>query len=178
MYSSTQKNGFTLTELLVVMSIVAILLVIAGPNLSDYNANNRINGATQEFQNIIQLARTEAITGNVTVNIDSANGDDWSGDISICTVNVITTSCTESGATLIKTYNLGTNKVAINSNSTGDPLISFNSQGRLAEAPGSTVTLAFCDARPDGNRDYRLIIITPTGRSRVSDLGGGTCTPA
>ena len=53
--------GFTLIELMVTVSIIAILAVITAPNLQSYIQNNRINTASQNLLSTLQTARSEAM---------------------------------------------------------------------------------------------------------------------
>ena len=59
------QRGFTLLELLVVISVLAILVGIGVPGLRELLLNNRQAGAVNELVAALQLARSEAITRNV-----------------------------------------------------------------------------------------------------------------
>ena len=173
-------QGFTLIELLVVIAIVAILATIATPSFVDMNKNSRLNGAAREFVSIIQLARSEAISRNSIVNLyNTGTADDWSLNIHLCEAANATTTCVSNTDDFINAYSIGdltndgTNNNDVDINSSGAEFISFNASGRLNGSTG--ITLAFCDKRTDGNRDFQLLAISATGRPSVSDLGGGAC---
>jgi type IV fimbrial biogenesis protein FimT len=182
MATTYQQKGFTLMELLVVIAIASILATIAAPSFIDLTKNGRLNGAAREFQTIIQLARTEAITRNAIVNLYNTNADDdWSADIYLCEAASATTACASNVAGFIKKTAVGdlsddgasNSDIPIDSNSDGDSFISFGSNGRLSTT--NPITIAFCDNRTSGNIDNQLLTISVTGRPSVSDLGAGTC---
>src|SRR5262249_51596967 len=58
------QAGFTLTELLVVVSIVGIVVGLSLPNLSRSIDNARLNGATQRLAAVYQDARLRATQNN------------------------------------------------------------------------------------------------------------------
>ncbi len=60
-------RGVTLTELLVGISIVAILLGLGVPSISGYIQSARMNSAAQSYLSGVQTARTEAIRRNLPV---------------------------------------------------------------------------------------------------------------
>jgi type IV fimbrial biogenesis protein FimT len=62
-----QQHGVTLIELAVVLAVVAILLMQAGPMFSTWMQNVQIRTATESIQNGLQLARAEAIRRNRSV---------------------------------------------------------------------------------------------------------------
>jgi type IV fimbrial biogenesis protein FimT len=73
-YSIPRANGFTLLELLIVVVITGILLATAVPWLGDLVIKNRLRGAAEEAQSMLQFARSEAVKRNedVYVTFDDA----------------------------------------------------------------------------------------------------------
>lgn len=67
MYSS--QKGFTLVELMVVVSILAIMSLIAYPNMSEWIAERRIANKAEQMANLFRLARGEAVRIGVPVYI-------------------------------------------------------------------------------------------------------------
>lgn len=78
--------GFTLTELLVVITIVAILMGLGVPSYKYVTVSNRLSAEVNGLLGDMQLARAEAIKAGSSVTVcSSANGatcsgsTDWSG---------------------------------------------------------------------------------------------------
>ncbi|HET6347648.1 MAG TPA: GspH/FimT family pseudopilin [Candidatus Krumholzibacteria bacterium] len=60
-------RGFTLTELMIVISIMGVLLAITTPALSRFAANWRLNGATSDMAMVIRSARSTAVNKDISV---------------------------------------------------------------------------------------------------------------
>jgi type IV fimbrial biogenesis protein FimT len=67
--------GFTLVELMVTVSLAAILMAIGVPMLRNSIANNRLSGQTNEIISAMTLARSQAITMNQPVSFCRANSE-------------------------------------------------------------------------------------------------------
>jgi type IV fimbrial biogenesis protein FimT len=57
-------NGFTLIELMIALSLFAILVLLALPSYSSFMANTHIRNAAENSLNGVRLAQTTAIKGN------------------------------------------------------------------------------------------------------------------
>ena len=62
-------NGFTMIELLVVISIAAIIITIAGPNFSQMVSKQSVKAAANDFKSAVALARSEARKRGVKTSI-------------------------------------------------------------------------------------------------------------
>jgi len=61
--------GFSMIEILVVISIFLILSAIAIPNYAQYTANNRAQGYATEIMISLKVARSTAVTEHKDVTI-------------------------------------------------------------------------------------------------------------
>lgn len=60
--------GFTLIELMTVVSVLAVLLALAAPNMADFIEKRRVVAAAEAIYAKLQLARSEAIKQSATVS--------------------------------------------------------------------------------------------------------------
>jgi type IV fimbrial biogenesis protein FimT len=73
--------GFTLIELMVAITILAILLLIALPNFAVWMQNTQIRTAGEAVLNGMQLARAEAIRRNVNVELRMDVSSGWTARV-------------------------------------------------------------------------------------------------
>lgn len=62
---NSRRKGFTLVELLVVMGIMAILVMVAGPMFNGLTRSSGMKGATMQLSTTLSMARQWAITHRV-----------------------------------------------------------------------------------------------------------------
>lgn len=58
------SSGFTLVEMLITVTVAAILMAIAAPSFTRLGTNSRLSSQTNELVSLISFARSEAITKN------------------------------------------------------------------------------------------------------------------
>ena len=68
------SSGFTLTEIMVTLTIMGIVMLFSIPNLQRANETHRLNQATGEIENVMKRARVLAVTtrSNVRVSVNAA----------------------------------------------------------------------------------------------------------
>jgi type IV fimbrial biogenesis protein FimT len=77
-------RGFTIIELMVTVTIVAILLSIAAPSLGNLVRDQRVKTATFDVYSALTFARSEAIKRNADVQIVPVSGNtEWASGWSI-----------------------------------------------------------------------------------------------
>lgn len=78
--SVRMSNGFTIVEIMITISILAILTALAMPSLVQFMARNELVGTSNALISGINLARTEAVTRSTAVGIcPSTNGNTCAG---------------------------------------------------------------------------------------------------
>lgn len=72
------QRGFTLPELAIAMTIVALLFTAAVPNLSRTFDSYRIKSMARELQSLFLLAKSEAVKGNrdIWIQLNIKSGED------------------------------------------------------------------------------------------------------
>lgn len=75
--STRSVTGFSLIELMVTLSVLAIVLAISAPSLTRWFAAQRLSGATEALADTLRQARKHAITGQQTIRLSSQTGEHW-----------------------------------------------------------------------------------------------------
>lgn len=70
MFNRSKQSGFTLVELVVVISILIILASFAIPSYMNMMQDNLVRNAASSIQTGIQIARGEAVKRNANVQLD------------------------------------------------------------------------------------------------------------
>ncbi len=188
-----RSRGFTLIELMVVLSIAAAILVLGVPAFNNFRDNGRLTNAANDMLSATVVARTEAIKRQLQVSLcPSANP---TADEPTCTANSTAgwivfvdtdgncTRATGGTETLIGSRALD-NSIATNPlNVKYDGVcLSFAPTGFRQEVSGKTTLnhILMCDKRGTGKQAgldvsaARGIIISSTGRARITRaLTGG-----
>ncbi|WP_165497315.1 GspH/FimT family pseudopilin [Phytopseudomonas dryadis] len=73
-----QRNtGFTLIELMIVVSVLAIFVSIALPAFNNLIEGNRLASTANEFQTLLISARSDAVTRRTPISVSQENNT-WS----------------------------------------------------------------------------------------------------
>ncbi|MGZ5181365.1 MAG: GspH/FimT family pseudopilin [Ramlibacter sp.] len=72
----SRQGGFTLLELLVVMTVAAIMMAIAVPSFRTFTAGQRVKSVSSDVTAAMLLARSEAIKRNHAITI-APTGGSW-----------------------------------------------------------------------------------------------------
>ncbi|WP_239142605.1 GspH/FimT family pseudopilin [Variovorax sp. WS11] len=165
--TSSRSRGFTLIELMVTITVLAILLVVAVPSFDGVRLSSRLTSYATDLMASSQLARTEAIKRNAPVTLCvSSNGTGcatsggWeSGWIVL------------SGTTVIQRQPAATAGYKL-TEAGGAISLTFDSTGI-----GSTqASVTICRASPSVGGQERLVKISATGRASITRTTLGTCT--
>lgn len=152
-----RSRGFTMTELMVTLSVTAILTTVALPSFRDYIANQRVRSAAQDLFSSLLYARSEAIKRNETVLIVPDAGG-WSQGWSVVAGDGSVVS--ERGART---------NVVIAATDLPEPF-GYQRSGRLQ--PGAALpSFALCDAAGNPEVGRRLITIDLSGQPALRLAG-------
>lgn len=167
------QSGFTLVELLVTMTVAAILTAIAVPNFKLTFQNNRLISQSNELLGSLLYARSEAITLNQDITICASSdgatcGTAWASGWIVCQDQVTPTAVTDcSGAsTILRAHAALTGGNTLTSSFGGS--VVFQSGGVITA--GTAGTFSLCDSRL---ATYgRSLWLTITGAPRLSTTAG------
>jgi type IV fimbrial biogenesis protein FimT len=174
-----ELTGFTMLELLLTISIAAILLVIGIPAFQEFGNRQRMSASINLLHSHLALARNQAIRFNIHVVAcpgDIVNGcsedSNWSeGWIVFGDLNG---DRQYQGLENMYRSEPGLEFMTIHSSS-GRQYVRFHPNG---SAPGSNGSISFCDRR--GPAKARKLVISNIGRIRrdqAADLDNRFCPP-
>lgn len=148
------KRGFTLVELMVVIAIMAIVAVLAGPNITKSLSNQRAKSASYELAQALQSARSKAIITRRNVDIratyPAASTNKWNGNKSGTAVsaNVATADLVKIDKTSYYILETGT---MLNNASTGIADNRVTLVSKLADSVVINATPGFIRFTPDSS---------------------------
>ncbi len=146
-----QAKGFTLIELMIILTIVGVLMALAAPNYRDFVRRNRLTTQSNEFIAAVQFTRAEAIRRNRNVTLsatdDSDNTNEWGKGWQVL-----------DDTTLLRVAPTLPGALALDSSVNNVNEITFNSTGFLTT---NAEVFRLCDPQKSGRR----IEITTVGQT-------------
>ncbi|MDX1744527.1 MAG: GspH/FimT family pseudopilin [Halobacteriales archaeon] len=76
--NSPRASGFTLLEVMIAVTVLALLLTIMGPQIMQMSNRMEANAAAQQVLGDLERARTEAIKRNTTVSLKKTGDSTYS----------------------------------------------------------------------------------------------------
>jgi type IV fimbrial biogenesis protein FimT len=173
-----RERGFSAIELMVALSVAAILATLAIPNLRTFIQNNRLSSASNDLLRSFQLARSSAIK--------------YGTNVVICAADTTATALKCSGGPFTQgwivfrdsssAWDYTSGDVVLERHEPLDPSLTARFDGNAIEsyaASGFANTLStpktptqailLCDSR---QTQQRAVLITRTGRVRVGASSG------
>ncbi len=185
MKKHSKSNGYTLPELLITVSVIAIMLSVAAPNLSNMVRDNRLVTELNLVMTNIHLARNEAAkrdvrvilcrSANPNLSVPTCGGSDnnWSTGYLMFTGEDGNNTYQAGTDTLIRIGQPTEDGVRLRTASTWNNNLEINPNGTLNE--GGTAIMALCDDR--GNSNGRQITIPLSGIPRMYAINTEDCIP-
>lgn len=153
--------GFTLTELLIVVSLIAILATIAVPGFGSLTRANQVSSASSELLNLLNYARSEALTRGVSTKVTAPSVSSWTGALQITTVGSTLLGDVE---TLRSFSNTGLGAAGVNSSASAAEVV-FRPNGTVASA----FSVKLC-ARNDRATTGKLVTVSQGGQASLTDF--------
>jgi len=154
--SPRKEAGFTIVELMIVVTIVVILGTLAAPSMILMIRNQRVKTASFDTFAGLVLARSEAIKRNTNVTI-TPTGSNWAAGW----------TTTDSNGNVVARQDPLTDVTL-----TGPATVTFNGLGRLT---GTVTALFILTSTNLDASQQRCINIDPSGRPVSKQGAGATC---
>lgn len=170
--------GFTLIELMVTLTVLAVVAMIAAPSFQQAALSSRLTSYANAFSASLKLARSEAIKRNATVTMcRSADGTSCAGTGSWeqgwIVFNDANANSTVDGAETRFAYEPAASPDYSITSAGGVYALNFKGSGMSA----TTETVTLCRASPTPGTQKRTIGIDATGRTSVARVNDATACP-
>jgi type IV fimbrial biogenesis protein FimT len=159
------SGGFTLIEMMIAITVMAILLAVAVPSYQDASLGSQLRSMANDLYSSITLARSEAIKRNaVVVLCASADGatcgaGDWEQGWIVTQGGTVIhrQHAARTGFRISATAGLGT--------------LNFQPVG----AGATSTTFTICRATPSVGKQERVVTLDATGRGWVKTTNLASC---
>jgi len=183
------QNGFTLIELMVTIMVMAIVLGIGIPSMTDFVRNSRMTGTANDLLAAMHVARSGAVSRRAPTTVcRSANpmaaspacgaGTGW---IVFVDANDVDgdglpdgDGALNAGEEILLANQGPPDTITITTTPAGSNFVSYASTGFLRSVGGTDSATGFtlCDGRGNvvtagSNSTARVIVISPTGRPQI-----------
>jgi type IV fimbrial biogenesis protein FimT len=156
------QRGFTVIELIVTMSVAAILAAIAVPGFVAISQGERRIAEVNDMVLALNYARSEAVKQNSPTGVSVTANGSWAGGWNVC--------CTSTGASVNALPAIDPRStLTANLAGTTPVTVTFDSSG--AQVPSSgTLIFTFCDSR--GAASATAVEINPRGHIQSGGKSG------
>jgi type IV fimbrial biogenesis protein FimT len=159
--TTRRGRGFTIIELLIVTLIVAILAMVAVPNMRDLIVRTRLKTAASDLHSSLVLARSEAIKRNTGMQIVPVSAGNWALGWS---VQVQSSGLVLSQQDAYRDITFTSTNAAYVA--TAVPNVTYSGIGRETGSAGAGVAFVIAGTN-DPKIKVRCVVVDPAGRAAV-----------
>ncbi len=180
MISKRLSSGFTMTELIITMAIVAILLAIGIPSFKYVTVSNRISTEVNGLLGDMQFARSEAVKEGLPVTVcSSTDGQTCNGGTAwqsgwIVFLDSNSNQVVDLGETIMRVQGQFSSTDTFVPDNGAFSWITFNREGYATTNAVVIVTLQLHDSTNTAAWT-RCLAVTPVGMLTTQKSGVGNC---
>ncbi|WP_367106499.1 Tfp pilus assembly protein FimT/FimU [uncultured Psychrobacter sp.] len=161
LYSSSYRNlrssaGFTLIELMVTIAVLAIIVSIAAPNISNQLAKQRVKSTVSSIESALKEAKAESIIRRQDITVVYSNADD-----------IITLE--DATGNVLSTYNIASQST-VNQVITPTTVTEVIFQPNKVMSDGASVTYTVCDSASN-NETFRQVRLSSIANINTTTVG-------
>jgi type IV fimbrial biogenesis protein FimT len=174
---SAPSRGFSIVEIMIALTIIAMLMVLVAPSSAIWIQNTRLRTAASSVSAGLQLARIEAMKRNTLVSFQMT--DQNSAAWQVCVYNPVTDACAVAAGSVLQT--VSTAEAALNATLGTDTALSntatalasgnnvpssttFDSFGRLAAtAPSNVMRVDVRNTKLAAADERRMVVLVTLG---------------
>lgn len=156
-----RQGGFTLLELLVTVTVLAILLTVGVPSFTQFVQNSRVTARTNDIVTGLNVARSEAIKRGAPITVTVTGGGGFHNGWCVHTG----AGCADAAAVLRENGPMP--RVTVTPNAAVNAIVFDGRGARQAPAGALTLTIVPDDCPAGAAGRARLLDIANAGRINV-----------
>jgi type IV fimbrial biogenesis protein FimT len=161
--SRREAIGFTLIEMMVTITVLAVVLAFALPGLRSFTATNQVAAIKSAFAGSVALARTEAARQGRTITLMAVAGGPDGNEFARGWVLQLDD---KNEMAVLRRYEALPDAVRMR----GDRRLTFTATGHLTPVAAHTFTVC-----PASGGDGFLVTVPPSGMAEVQTLTADRC---
>lgn len=160
------NRGFTLIELMIAVSLLAVVAALAAPAMGDFIVRQRVTSQAGDLALAMALARSEAIKSSTSIAVipETVSPNGWANGW--CVAPATVANCDDAAA--LRRFS-GRSNVTITSAALAAPYrIIFLRDGTRGVSSGRPRFKVSSPQLPAAGQNARCVLLTPQGRAEVS----------
>ena len=170
-----RQKGLTLIELMVTLTVIAVMASMAAPSFRTFAANQSLNSVVSEMRTSFETARTTALSRNRQVTVAPISGNNWMTGWQVF-VDSNKNGSLDAGEEVVQQHavtdkNLSTFASEVNDcKPNADVKFSYAADGFLLSEHMGGIAVEHANTERK-----KRVAINRLGRARVCEIKGGEC---